>query len=669
MDKGSCVYEDKSLVFHNIEINEYVSASSDSLLGSDCDLSLEVQLAQSLERMRKASSEYHPCCTNRRSSRNYPSDRRSPCTLQHKCNNFVNSTNRKKLLEKCKLKLMGSCSNNSIQKQTEQKKRNCIRNCVKKNIYANSAPIHPQCSRGVPEPSKVTSHSLETVNKINNDHCRRRPDKHNRKCGEHWTKATAEKSSEANADKLVCSRGIFTNKVDTEVGDTLRQVYATSKGSNIRDILKCQNPNRHNEDPKKPCFCKHCGMADLLIESQKRLITDEQEVHDEDSRSADSCTELLKSPKIGSNKILKEMLRRMRALELAIQRQEQNFVTKEYLKLVVDKIISYIAPKQERQMKKDQRDRDVLKINTSIQCTGSTQQKDMATMKVPASKWRQYEQFIGAALSSPRTVSVKRNISPSNSVKSITQIVDNCQADLYWRWGDETIKPGLDLKDKVIQLINDAVIGHEPCKLDNDNEKCDIHIASSSEKTLYLYGSDNQDNSSCEIRNSMQSIKSGTDFKKMLDLMSEKIYADYMSNQKTEIKSRKRHPRNPSKALNDNTFKMNMNNARKKTELALSSVKSGRNCCSEKKKRNEDNSVSQKTEKKSLIPKYKGSKGNGHLPEIDSDNKVRVTYMSPKAGAFKESCVCFKVEQYFQDFIDNGCKGTVSTTGKFSLIL
>lgn len=539
---NSCFYED-------------VSDFSDS--EKDSNFSLQVHVAQSLERNHFSEDQLSLGCNDR-----------------------------KRLLEECKLKLMAS-----------------NRNFTKRGIYANSAPLYPEnCS------SNVTSRSFETV---------RNPCHSNaRKMGDNQRRTT-----------------FIANNRDMEVGDTLRQVYTTAKTSNIRDLLKCQNPNRHNEDPKQPCLCKHCGMTDVLIESQKRLMPEEcYDSTPEEPKSTDS----LKSNNM-NKRILNDLLKRVKTLELALYNQEEKYVTKEYLKIVVDKIISYITPKQERTVKPHHCVRSPLKMNAATQC--NKLQKD--TIKIASSRRKQYEQFIGSALSTPKEE--QNQSKASDDEESDLQEDDEEHVyqnnDIFWRWGDETIKPGVDLKDRIIKLMNDSTVKTNPHR----PSKRDVAVVASSEKTLYLYGSENQDNT-------VSDMKPSKNFKQILDVMSEKIYTDYIAGHKPEKSNL--HQRNEKKALDDGMFKMNMHNARKKTEMLRKASEQNDDDSITKKSFDLKKVTSQKSiAKKSLIPKYRKNYTNAQSADMNTadNSKFRVTSMSSKVDKQKDSCTCFKVQQYFKD--------------------
>lgn len=499
------------------------------------DVALNVQITKSIE-------------TLLRSNKNGLCNTKSPLN-KNKIAASMNCKKRSKLLEECKQKLMGTGTDDESSLRPSRKKR---------DIKTSAGPSSNGYSR--------------SANSVNETDCSYRY-QHGKEMGDYWISDQSEKMPRLK------------RKRDTDVGDTLRQVFAAARTSNVRKLLKCQNPHRHKEDPKQPCFCQHCGMVDVLMESQKRLYTDE--FCDEN----DNLSRKRSSVKLSKSRNLHDLRERVKRMETTLREYQEKCVTKDYLKLVVDKLISYIAPKSER---------TPTKKDTSTQCRSkSSRYKDSATLKTETIKqFRRNDQIVG-------------NV-------AVVQETDKAKTDeVCWKWGEETIKPGLDLKHKILQLLSDTVAASK------SNKTLEETL---SEQTLYLYGSENQQTADTNTKTSTNSLKSGGNFRKMLDYMSEKIYADYINNEQ-QTTTRKR-------ALNDGVFKQNVQNAKMKTE---------------------------KVAKKSQIPTYTGR----NLKQAGGDGKVQVTYVSPKvAETWKDTCVCFKVEEHFRKYTEGYCGGRINAAGE-----
>lgn len=608
MDRRSRLYKRKSgscftlrnneIVEEEENVSNYSDSSYNSQQASDYDIALEVHIAESLQRLLRSSNV--------------------------KFTTTGCSKHRKKLLEQCKLKLMATCSCESMEvNRHPQRKQEDKRAVLRKDERCvNSAPLNA-CNQP-PETSNTQSRSVDTVNHNGHRHCNRH--KHDkREMGDQWL---SEKPSETSSAKIRRLKRKLMNKRDIDIGDNLRQVYATARTSNLKELLKCQNPNRHKEDPKTPCFCQNCGIIDVLLESQKRPYTEETYACEEpensnhNNRSFRSRTEILKPPadcmvKEENKQALNELRERMKVIETTLQEQAEKYVTKEYLRLVVDKLVSYFAPKSERHKT------PVVKKDTSTQCKKPIRLKDTATLKVDPIKRKQNDRIVGSAFSFETSPQPSSLFAKSNK-----------EEDIFWKWGNETIKPGLDLKSKILRLIQEII---------KPEKKIDVCIKTSSEKTLYLYGSENQAGTSSLQKNSTNSVKSGGNVKKMLDFMSEKIYSDYVNNNDkiAQVKIQK----SPKRIITDETFKQNMQEFKKKTGLLKSENETTQQ-------------ISQKPIKRSLIPKYKKN-------DTDNDGRIQVTYMSPKANMWKASCMCFKVEEHFKKYIENGYNGPINSTGKY----
>lgn len=668
------------------DVSNYSSGCNSLQQASDCDLSLEVQIAESLERMLTSSNKYNSALVDVKLLKDGRAQIRSELP--------VHSKTRRKLLEECKLRLKGNSSNQSVPSsrsihRTVKKKHEDNRKTVKRRknderkICANSAPVNKQfhCLIGK---SNANSRSVETVKQAGSVRESRRPnnDKRGREMGDYNGSRgyLEEEASETSSDENLYYKAKLVNEDGIEVGDTSRQVYTTARTSNIRDILKCQNARKHKDNSKEPCFCQHCGMADVLIESQKRLITDETYNTTPDFIRPDSRKKEDISPRARSRKELpgrpdsnvSVLFEKLKALEMVLQQQEEKFVTKEYLKVVVDKIISYISPKVNRS------NSSPVRKNTGIQCSKTFPRRDVATLKINSLRRKQNDCYVGSALSVPRHTSVghsdRETVLSDKSAEHLSRCEEFArpthQGDVFWKWGDETVRPGFDMKEKIAQLINERFNGLKPTKLaySENVDKPDVDVSeSSSEKTLYLCGSENQANTIGHRKHSKVSFNDG-DNKKMLDIMSEKIYTEYINNQKkSQVAQQIKFSRDVKKAVDDIVFKRNVENAKKKADVLRQNVeqqseaKGSRDCGSNLPVKKVP---SQKSVRKSLIPKYK--KCDRKQPcETNSSSRVRVTYMSPKAETWKQdSCMCFKVEQHFKRFLNGGWKGPISNAGK-----
>lgn len=710
MERSSRVYRQNSNssdIICDYQCGEDVSNynSSSSSRASDCNISLEVQIAESLERMITSPSRYSSAVLDIKLLKT--NDKSSPKILLDKVDLPTALKKRDKLIEECKNKLKGNPSSKSIQ-QASHKRRDDRKGLRKssykqerKNINANSAPIDTRQFNyfaGVPS---VVSRSVETIRDFccDYDDSPPNPDKQGREMGDYMPskKSSEKESTETSSDELM-----FYKPNLKEVGDTARQVYAAPKTSNIRDILRCQNSEKRNGNSKEPCLCQNCGIADVLIESQKRFIADEtctppfefyRPPSDRNPRRLRSRKDVRDTSDDGRGNpntcVLNTLHEKLSVLESKFQQQEDKFITKEYLKVVVDKLISYLCPKVGRPVRVNRFVNAPLTRNISTQCSKSLLKRDVATLKITPNRPAMYnEYYVGSALSGSKgataqfhskCASIPEKETVQSVERSVEQLINNVEnlksahrSDIFWRWGEEVIKPGFDLKSRITQLICETFSGNKPSKTEtNTNKKPDIHVECASDKTLYLYGSENP----AEQRNSKSTINDGTNFKKMLDIMSQKIYTDYIhDHRKNEIlhdAEQLRYSR--ERAVNDNIFKQNIQLARKKAETfkreeidQLDLSKKEMECIVVKKRCKDadapnKNSASQKHERKSLIPKYKKK----DLSPAKCASKVRVTYLSPKAQSWKEdSCMCFKVEQHFRKYIEGGANSSISRTGK-----
>ncbi|KAF5307361.1 hypothetical protein FQR65_LT07078 [Abscondita terminalis] len=336
-------------------------------------------------------------------------------------------------------------------------------------------------------------------------------------------------------------------------------VYATvNTFDKLRTMLKCQNPNGQDPESDKPCLCQHCGMIGLLMDSQKRPIMPSLPVKTSEGADNQDAESTDTSNMDEQYYIIREIARRLKNLEDRVTIQEQCAVPKDYFKKVIKKILNIQGSISQQNVG------GVGTFGAARHC-GTQYGFDFPDDLEKKSKSRvkqrnvQIQQGYGKKyMINPLEVDVMDTTSETNpqSVetnvgnKAISAITDFFSKlghdkkeenkayaiDAFWKWGEEIIRPGVDLKMKILCLLDEKIqSSSKGSDFKPKRNKRKISLLSLTETTHPLFNS-----SSCTM-------------KRMIDLMSEKIYHDHV---KPTVDAIKEEQKNLQKENNENMYIM-----------------------------------------------------------------------------------------------------------------
>lgn len=283
---------------------------------------------------------------------------------------------------------------------------------------------------------------------------------------------------------------------------TTQQVYHTNATAdafnNLRTVLECQNKNRNTLNG--PCLCQNCGIVGFLDECKRGPIRStmpdssgfEYSSNSNNHSNYNNNSKNRKSTSSSSEKVyLKELKEKVRILEERLEHQEELSVPKEYFRKIVTKIISYISPKWSSYFKmEDKRPSDDSMIprdySRNMSIDRSQQQRNnqrdnycgrklstsfqYETKKMDDNTRRQfmktsYECFMERNCSTRGfdnnnnkaylrrcLETYNNNQNNNNNNNSSRQPKEDA-----WRWGEEVIRPGVDLKNKIAALLEEKL--------------------------------------------------------------------------------------------------------------------------------------------------------------------------------------------------------------------
>lgn len=524
-----------------------------------------------------------------------------PCKMR----SLPSSVKREKLLEECKTKLRGneevdSKEPDGVPRKLTAKKDECDRKdksrpayakCkrMKRDIGVTSTPITSDnkssmnrkfdCLTGEGD---IISLSADAAKPLFGDirvSMREVEAKmvgigdHKRRVKEH-TKCKSVSSDATNSDEYL----FYKQKVTIPavvVGDNAHKVYAAVKTfDHVRAALACQNPDVNEQHkPDRPCLCQHCGMLGVLVDSQKRpIISESEELTSDDflkPKNESDIPDAAQWKNIVNETIISDLYERVRILEIRLQEHEQRAVPRDYFKRVINKIVAYINPRYDTVLHFDNIQKP-MKKTISTQCSTATIRKDRKSRK------REHYSVHPVLVEQSKNLSCIRINFQRDSTdtdknglktleKSVTESVNKISnIDSFWKWGEEIIKPGIDIKDKIMSLLEEKLTNLKAAA--NTNVKAEVSVKCDSNKTLFLKGSDQKLNSNSAKKDNTNknspslgvAQNSGNNLKHLLDIMSAKIYNECIQEKIQGEKPDSKYQRDVNRAANDNTFKQNI---------------------------------------------------------------------------------------------------------------
>ncbi|KAL3278201.1 hypothetical protein HHI36_013540 [Cryptolaemus montrouzieri] len=377
-------------------------------------------------------------------------------------------------------------------------------------------------------------------------------------------------------------------------------VYAAPRTfKDLNSIITCQSMSK---DDRTPCLCEHCGIASLLSETQKRPIITAPVEHVSELRRKMNRREYKDSAKHEYRKRkpdvpymceeknsyqagMAHLFERVKVLEERMDVQEERAVPKDYFKRIITKIISHFSPKSPYR-------------NDNFQLRDS----DSSSYVVEPRYKNNY---------SINPLMVDKNTKPENNEnlkKLLSNLTENMPenkknefAENFWKWGGEILKPGVDLKNKILSLLELT----QDLKKKDENSDNRPKTEESKDKKKMKNSTSNRSLPDCKDFNSEA-------FKSFVEAMTAKIY------------------RSHKKATQESKHEMEITKSSGQTLSDTSIYKKSNNG------KNEDRSL-----KKSMIPKMTKKEN-----KTETSKKVNVSYLNPKLSTWQEeeSQISFRLE-------------------------
>ncbi|KAF5289493.1 hypothetical protein FQA39_LY15048 [Lamprigera yunnana] len=495
-------YEEPTLISSNSSKISFLKQPMSSVLPKEAvGLSLEVEIADSLKQLitspennysslidvtivRPTDLNCIPIVDNNYSNLNSNEIRNLIASMERQ------KQEKKKLIDQYKKKLVPVLDKPEPKKRNKRKIQKPNRNVQLKELCIHSAPI--AILKPLMSQIKQSLKNLEDRIVEIGDHC---PDA---------IKTSGKMVLSSTSNYTNPSEELVKRKRIRKLKDVNHQrhhhVYTSvNQFDKLRTMLKCQNTDRDPNDDK-PCLCQHCGMIGLLIDSQKRPIMpmlplkpinnlDKQDVESTDTSNGDE-----------QYYAIKELGKKLAGLEERITFQEQTTVTKEYFKRIIKKVINM------RDMTSQQNVSSTVKTSSARNC-GTQYSFDGSKKTSKKKKVKQRNVQIQQGYSSryminpleiagnkihSEVVSSSLDSTGNKAFSTITDCFAKQEEDKnlseiltttenYLTCGEETTEPRLDLKTKVMVLVEEKVESPTTIKenhktvLEKSNEKISNH--------------------------------------------------------------------------------------------------------------------------------------------------------------------------------------------------
>ncbi|XP_028138425.1 uncharacterized protein LOC114332845 [Diabrotica virgifera virgifera] len=227
--------------------------------------------------------------------------------------------------------------------------------------------------------------------------------------------------------------------------DQIHQVYTTPKiYQELHSYFDCkhrsQPDSQEKEDP--PCVCQNCAIVGIVTDSQKKPFATEPIKYPEElpSRKNNAEYSKRKHSRDGDHQqcqnYFKHLTDKIRTLEERIAAQEQKAVPKDYFKRIVTKLVTHIS-------KVAGNGSQQIKIEASVPATAANKSKQCYVSTVNKS----------SDLPNPKFIVNPVSVQNENLLNDKLPPTDVLYSDSLRKWGEDLLKPGIDLKNKIISVM------------------------------------------------------------------------------------------------------------------------------------------------------------------------------------------------------------------------
>lgn len=246
-----------------------------------------------------------------------------------------------------------------------------------------------------------------------------------------------------NIKKLLLEDDMISDEFSVEkVVEKVNQIYTTPKTfQELNSIFQCKNRYRKDDNgkPNMPCVCENCAIVGVVTDSQKKTFGTE--------KTYDPLEQKYKRDFIKKRKVsycaedhnecqyyFKYLSAKIKSLEARLSAQEDKTVPKDYFRKIITKLVANISklssPSQTHLPSSSRRSRA---YSTDDHSYENFRQKHTKTYNVSSNDTKTFTR-------------------PS-SKKTSSSVNDTP----FWKWGEEVLRPGIDIKNKIGQLLEETI--------------------------------------------------------------------------------------------------------------------------------------------------------------------------------------------------------------------
>lgn len=227
--------------------------------------------------------------------------------------------------------------------------------------------------------------------------------------------------------------------------EKIKQIYTASRTfAELNSFFECKNKNKRDQNlkPEEPCACKNCSIVGIVADSQKKPFANEttyvpsrltncpKKHSKEDINRKKTASNYKEENHMQCQYYFKHLSEKIRVLEDRIAAQEERSVAKDYFKKIISKVMNHISKVTNY----------ASQIRMEIPC--QTKQKR------PSSR-EKYTQVNSKYV-------VNQQVHQERE-KHISKDEPSTSTGTFWKWGEDILKPGIDIKNKIILLMEDTL--------------------------------------------------------------------------------------------------------------------------------------------------------------------------------------------------------------------
>nr|CAH7741491.1 unnamed protein product [Callosobruchus chinensis] len=248
----------------------------------------------------------------------------------------------------------------------------------------------------------------------------------------------------------------------------VQQVYTTPKTFyDPNKAFPCENKYRlENDKPLSPCLCKNCAIVGIVTDSQKRPFATEDMIdpreynpirrrEKEDPRQKRYVS--FEGDHLSCQLYFKQLSARIRELEARLAMQEEKAVPKYYFRRIISQLVTHINKTVPNHVKAQSS--TYRKYSPPEPCRDCRDKRDKCNL--PYHRYVVQPMIIEEPVTGDYPVRTEAEKDPNIIPVIHTSAKDGHpttqRSSSTWNWRDEILKPGIDLKNKIIALMEEKL--------------------------------------------------------------------------------------------------------------------------------------------------------------------------------------------------------------------